>query len=69
MHLSHEMIKDHQVTNQVRWKVIQALTKMFWRCFEREHLAILQIRKKMKQRLTNMKKNDLSIFRGENIPR
>lgn len=31
LYFNPEMIKDNYVTSKVPWKVVQALTKMFWR--------------------------------------
>ena len=69
LYFSPDTIKDDHVTSRTRWKAVQALTKMFWRCFTREYLAMLQIRKKWNKDQRNLKQNDLVLVQKDNIPR
>ena len=33
LYFSPDTIQDDQLTSRTPWKVVQVLTKMFWRCF------------------------------------
>ena len=46
LYFSPDSIKGNHVTCRTCWQSIQALTKMVWRYFMREHLRMLPIRKK-----------------------
>ena len=46
LYFSPDSINGNQATCRTCWQSVQALTNMVWRCFMREHLPMLPIRKK-----------------------
>ena len=69
LYFSPATIKDEHVNSRTRWKVVQALSKMFWSRFVKEYLPALQIRKKWNKPQRNMQGNDIVIVMEDNIHR
>lgn len=51
-----------------KWRLIQQLTQYFWSRWSNDYLLSLQPRVKWQQERPNMKKDDIVLLRGENLP-
>ena len=58
-------LNDEKIVNRVRWRVVEALTNMFWKCFIQEYLPMLNTRKKWNREKRDFKESDPVIMKNE----
>ena len=62
-------IKCEKIDSRIRWKAVQALSKMFWDRFVKEYLPSLQIRAKWNKPTRNLTINDMVLVKDDNLTR
>ena len=55
-------LNDDKIVNQARWRAVEALSNMFWKCFIQEYLPMLNIRKKWDREKRDFKENYLVVM-------
>ena len=61
--------KCEKIDSPIRWKAVQALSKMFWDRFVKEYLPSLQIRAKWNKQSRNLTINDMVLAKDDNLAR
>ena len=62
-------IKGKKNDNRIRWKAVQALSKMFWDRFVKEYLPSLQIRAKWNKPTRSLTISDIVLVKDDNLTR
>ena len=62
-------IKCENIDSRIRWKAVQAQSKMFWDRFVKEYLPSLQIRAKWNKPTRNLTINDMVLVKDDNLTR
>ena len=62
-------IKCEKIDSRIRWKAVQALSKMFWDRFVKEYLPSLQIRAKWNKPTRNLTTIDMVLVKDDNLTR
>ena len=52
-----------------RWRQVQYLADVFWRCWVREYLPLIQLRPKWREAKTNLKVGDIVLVVDYSLPR
>ena len=52
-----------------KWKVIQAVSQVFWKRWIHEYLLLLTIRRKWNEQIRNIKIGDLVLLKPDSVPR
>ena len=62
-------IKGKKNDSRIRWKVVQALSKMFWDRFVKEYFPSLQIRAKWNKPTRSLTISDTVLVKDDNLTR
>ena len=62
-------IKGKKNDSRIRWKVVQALSKMFWDRFVKEYFPSLQIRAKWNKPARSLTISDTVLVKDDNLTR